>query len=229
MLSYNDIIDFLYPRICILTDKRLSAANSNNYADDEVLARLPNINESLKRELMLKVKASHVLALYSFDASNDVRVLLHNLKYSGMKGLGVFLGEILARQMLQKFARTVYQYDYIIPVPLHPVKIRERGYNQSAYLCRGIKKQIELDVIEDLLMRVKNTKSQTKLDKRERMENMKGAFMVNPIHKDLVKGKSFIVVDDVLTTGATMNEVINTLKKEGADRVFAVTFAMANH
>jgi len=111
----------------------------------------------------------------------------------------------------------------IVPVPLHIKKLRQRGFNQSAILARALKKKWRIPLNYFLLKRAKFTLTQTGLDKKEREKNIKGAFEVTSA-KD-VKDKNIILVDDVYTTGATVNECAKTLRKAGAKDVAILTLA----
>jgi len=106
-------------------------------------------------------------------------------------------------------------YDAVIPVPLHPYKLKQRGFNQSAVIAESLSAHIQAECVTTLLKRKKNTVSQTTLSREERQENVKNAFMTE---RD-VTGETFLLVDDVITTGATLNSCAETLKKQGAARV----------
>ncbi len=111
--------------------------------------------------------------------------------------------------------------DVILPVPLHPLRLRERGYNQADLLAREIGKAMGRPVLERALRRCRYTKQQAKFDKRERSRNVQDAFQLR--QHNCVKDKNIILVDDVLTTGSTMNACARTLKEAGARKLTAVT------
>jgi ComF family protein len=113
----------------------------------------------------------------------------------------------------------------LIPVPLHPAKCRERGYNQSEYICQGIHAVTGLRVITGLLKRQRYTESQTHLEIEERRKNVAGAFVLDPSAE--VSGRTFLIVDDVITTGATMSACAKTLGDHGAGIVIACSVALA--
>ena len=106
----------------------------------------------------------------------------------------------------------------IVPIPLHKIRIRERGYNQSALLCKAIATETGFIIDERVLKRVRYTQSQTKLNAIARQKNMQNAFTVTD--KEKIRNKTIILVDDVITTGATMNACAKELKKYGAKTVF---------
>lgn len=115
--------------------------------------------------------------------------------------------------------------DAIIPVPLHPKKEKERGFNQAQLLGRELAKRKQIELIEDRLVKVNRTPPQTSLEAKEREKNLKGAFQVKNGEK--IKGKVVLLVDDVFTTGSTLQECSLALRKAGALEVRALTVAQA--
>ena len=111
----------------------------------------------------------------------------------------------------------------MLPMPLHPNKLRKRGYNQSALIARELCKKHGLMLDESLAVRIKDTKSQRELDRSQRAENMKNAFSAS----GSVKNKRILIIDDVFTTGATMNECAKALKVKGAAYIYAASACMA--
>ena len=143
--------------------------------------------------------------------NEPLRVIVHHLKYSDRVSLARPLGEIL-RDCL---TREPFTADLAIPVPLHRVRQRQRGYNQADLLAHAL----GLSVETRLLRRHKATPSQTGLSRTQRRHNLAGAFEV----QGDVKGGRFVIVDDVFTTGATTNEMARALKRAGAERVEVLT------
>jgi ComF family protein len=111
--------------------------------------------------------------------------------------------------------------DYLIPVPLHPIKFRERGFNQAEWIANGLGKTIQIPVRTQLMKRVKHTISQTTLNREERLNNMKKAFKINQDVSD----RNIGIVDDVLTTGSTISSMASILKDAGAKKIIALTVA----
>jgi ComF family protein len=146
------------------------------------------------------------------------------LKYNGKFSIGFFLGKILADALKDKFNE--WEFDYIVPVPLHHLKRAERGYNQSDFIARGIKSIIKIPINAKILIRTRFTESQTNLNMQERNENMKNAFSVK--RKKLLKGKTILLIDDVITTGATISECGRILLENGAVKVYAASVAIAD-
>jgi competence protein ComFC len=112
----------------------------------------------------------------------------------------------------------------LIPIPLHPVRLRERGYDQALLLANAISAVTELPVLHSHLIRVRNTPHQTGLNQKERFTNISGAFKIKT--SSTVRNKKIILVDDLLTTGATVNEAAKALKAGGADKISVLTLAI---
>lgn len=163
---------------------------------------------------------------FYFKEESIIQTLIHELKYQNKRSLGIFLGEVIGH--LIKDALDFSTADILAPVPLHKIRLRERGYNQSQLIAKGVGRVIEIKVIEDLLVRARNTETQTKLNFEERKENVKDAFFVNGKYKNLVLGKRIIIVDDVITTGSTVNECAKALVQAGASEVLALSVAIAS-
>jgi ComF family protein len=139
----------------------------------------------------------------------------------------IILGENLGRLMAEILYPDLIPgtYDLFVPVPLHPKRLRERGFNQAAVLASQLSRwyQVPLDPLN--LRRNRPTESQIHLDFKERRKNVKGAFSVK--HEAKVNGKSILLIDDVYTSGATVNECAKVLRKAGAERVDVLTLARA--
>ncbi|MDI6766869.1 MAG: phosphoribosyltransferase family protein [Bacteroidota bacterium] len=162
---------------------------------------------------------------YLFEKEGKFQEVIHLLKYQGMKTLGIMLGQELGKRIATD--PSFCGADYLIPIPLHKLKQRERGYNQSEYICKGVLAASGIPVHDSIIHRKKYTQSQTQLNLQERIENVGDAFEVNQRFKSLVPGKSFILVDDVITTGSTINACAKELINLNAHNVFAASVALA--
>ena len=120
-------------------------------------------------------------------------------------------------------AEIISQTDVVVPVPLHPRRLWMRRFNQSALLAAALARSCGKDYISDALLRLRATKQQKGLSRKERLQNVKNAFAVN--EKRDVRGKNVLLIDDVFTSGATLNECARALKKSGAEKVFVLTIA----
>lgn len=146
---------------------------------------------------------------------------IHRLKYGGKTHLADSLGKLLAVFAMDRFAKT--DNYLIMPVPLHPRKLRERGFNQSLLLSKAMRRALDLDLDFLSLRRIKDTKPQTGLKRDERRKNVRKAFHLLPLKR--LKGRTVVLVDDVATTGSTLNECGRVLKKAGCHRVFCLVLA----
>jgi ComF family protein len=152
-----------------------------------------------------------------------LRQVVQKFKYGRKVSLGKPLGRLMALGC-QEFLGECY-VDMIIPVPLHPTRLRWRGFNQSVLLARQISRAYEVPIDPYVLQRNKETQPQTELNEEQRRRNVRGAFALHPRRR--VKGKRLLVVDDVYTSGATVNECSRTLKQAGAKEVHVLTLARA--
>lgn len=224
----DEIFDFIFPKISLISDERIVPENSNQYLSDEEILSLSKVTYEDLSELNEKLIADISFSYFSFREGDEFSKIIYQLKYGGMKKLGVYLGDLIGHE-LQIIIETnnIKEFDFILPVPLFKTKLRERGFNQSEYICRGIVRYLNSELISDMVKRVRHTSTQTKLNKDERISNMKDAFMINEKYNRLIPGKRIIVVDDVVTTGSTLNEVIKVLKNNNCGEVMACTLAMA--
>lgn len=159
-----------------------------------------NEDNPLARLFYGKVRLKAVTACYFFSKAGKVQHLIHELKYKGNADAGIFLGQELGKSI--KEASLFQDIDYLIPVPLHPKKERKRGYNQSTVIARGIAEVTGIPIGDKFLLRSVNTATQTHKTKEERWQNVKDIFELH--HPELLEGKYVLLIDDVLTTGATL-------------------------
>lgn len=224
----NSFIDFVFPKTCIISDKKIDESNSNNYLLDEEINLLRIVTSSDLADLKNKLISKHSYTHFAFYEGDDFSKIIYQLKYGGMKNLGIFMGELLGKELKKHLEeKELPVFDYIIPVPLFKTKFRERGFNQSDYICIGLSNVLHAEFKNDIVKRIKHTKSQTKLNKEERIENVRDAFVFSENYTDKIFGKKVIVVDDVITTGSTINEVIKIIRQHSEDEVMGCTLAMA--
>lgn len=149
-----------------------------------------------------------------------IREAVHELKYRHNVGLG----EKLAQNLVNLFGSLSWDVDFIVPVPLGSKRFQERGYNQVMLLARPFAWDLDIPLKRQALTRVRETRSQVGLSKKQRIVNVQNAFTAK---KQVVKGKRILLVDDVVTTGATINACAKAIKEAGAEKVFAATLARA--
>lgn len=146
---------------------------------------------------------------------------IHLLKYNARIHLASSLGNMLADSVSELFDLELM--DLLIPVPLHPRRLRERGFNQALLLARSLEKRLNVPLNPKVLRRIRYTEHQVNLSRSARKKNVRGVFAVSD--PSLVKGKNILLVDDVYTTGATVNECGRILLKSGANEVYVLTVA----
>jgi len=148
----------------------------------------------------------------------NIRNLIVNFKFNGRKYLGKILGKILAETFLSKINEN---FDYIVPVPLSKKRLKERGYNQSYVLSKSVSEASGIEINAALLKRKKHTLPQTDLKRNQRFENIKEAFFAD----SKASNKKILLIDDVATTGATVQSAVSALKRESAEKVTALVLA----
>ena len=163
------------------------------------------------------------LVAADYQAPLDQLVLA--LKFTGKLALAPLLGKLLLDATLAGHDRTQALPMLLAPVPLSALRLRERGFNQALEIARPLSRALGVPLAARLLERVRETRAQAELPLAERHANLRRAFVVSPAAIDRVAGRHIGVVDDVMTTGATLNEVAATLKRFGATRVTNLVFA----
>lgn len=164
---------------------------------------------------------SNFYSRFAFIKEEKFQKAVHNLKYNGKSKVGVFLGMKLGEGLSK--LEWIKEIDFMVPVPIHRIKKLHRGYNQSSFIAKGINLITQIPIEEKVIKRVRNTNTQTNLYLHERIENVKGAFKVT--NRKKVYQKNILLVDDVCTTGSTVNEIARTLLSEGTERVDLATLS----
>jgi ComF family protein len=154
----------------------------------------------------------------NYTTNRPIQKAIHQLKYEGQTDLAMMLGQ----RLLDTFAKTDWQPTLIVAVPLHPLRLRERGYNQAALLAEVVAKGISVPFHRETLRKVKHTRPQVGLRKRQRADNVRGAFIAEP---DLASAQRILLIDDVCTTGATLTACAVTLQKAGTAKIYGLTVA----
>ena len=227
MTPFDDLISLFYPRLC-------AGCNAPLVKGEEVLclnclADLPKTNYHLYLDnpvfLMFigRVNISSATSFCTFDKGGRLQHLLHELKYKGNRAVGLKMGILFGYDLIQNlFYKDI---DIIVPVPLHPRKEKKRGFNQSIEICNGLSESMDRPVIAGNLIRDIHTSSQTQKGRFERWENVGGIFSVK---NDIpLIDKHILLVDDVVTTGATLEACCEPLLKISGVRVSIATLACA--
>ena len=213
-MKSNPFVDFfnlLFPNLCIVCHENL--LRNEHQICYECLNKVPKTNYHLQsnnpieKRFWGKVPIQSATAFFFFQKGSPFQKLLHALKYKGNKEIAEVLGKYAAADLLDSpIFSTV---DVIVPVPLHPKKYKKRGYNQSEYIANGLSLVLGKPQDTTTLQRVRENTTQTKKGVYERFENTEGIFELMNINTFL--GKHVLIVDDVLTTGSTIEACVRTL------------------
>ncbi len=228
MSVFNDLLSLFFPQLC-------AGCNSPLVKGEDILclnclADLPRNDFSDGKEspfaltFLGRIDYCYAASYYCFDKGGRVQHLLHELKYKGRKDIGFKLGLMFGFELDQQPQFT--QIDAIIPVPLHPRKQRSRGYNQSTEICRGISQSMNRPLILGNLIRKVYTSTQTTKGRYERWENVSGIFSVK--NSKTLLGKHILLVDDVVTTGATIEACSEPLLKIPGVKLSIAALASTN-
>lgn len=226
MKLFSSIFDFILPRFCPSCQKKLSLTEKLICKDCRITF-VHTDKQLLKFEYERKFSGSNIISdfypLLIFVKDSPLQHVIHQIKYERKFLLAIELGEMLGHSLSKN--KSEWDIDIILPVPLHSLKKAERGFNQSFYIAKGIRKVTNIPVSQSILKRKRYTESQTQKNLIERAENMSDAFRVKHPHK--IIGKNVLIVDDVITTGATIRECGKILKEYGAASVYAASVALA--
>lgn len=222
----TDFFHLIYPDYCVVCDQLLQRHEKslctgclfdlprNNFHDDR---------ENFVEQLFWgKVKLEMATSYLNFVKGGKVQRIMHKFKYKGYKEVGDHLGKRFGAELKQTCFQSV---DGIVPIPLHRKKLKKRGYNQSEWLARGISKTLEKPLITDALVRHTFTDTQTKKSKFDRWQNVSEIFML--ANHEEITGKHILIVDDVVTTGSTLEVAAAELLKCRDTRVSVATLAVA--
>jgi len=181
------------------------------------------LDNKVAKQFWGRVPLNAAMALLYFTKGGKVQNIIHNLKYKNQTGLGIKLGKLIGDRL--NSAPDYIDIDLIIPVPLHKKRERSRGYNQSELIARGISASLNISVNSKLLIRTITTDTQTKKGRYMRFENMKTVFSVK--NSEILAGKHVLLVDDVITTGATIEACAIELHKCGIKKLSIAAAAFA--
>lgn len=227
---FQDLLALFFPESCFACNGAL--ARGEAFICTACNVKLPYTDfhvyggteqNPLQRRFWGKVPVRFAFSYLYFRSKGRVQRLLHQLKYKGAKDLGEHLGQRYG-SILQEH-QYHEQFDLIVPVPLHKYKLRKRGYNQSEHFAIGLAAAMDVPVKADLLIRTINTTTQTHKNRLSRWQNVEQVFKVT--EPDQVAGKHILIVDDVLTTGATLEACAVALLEAGAAEVSIATIAAA--
>jgi ComF family protein len=223
----SPLIHLFYPHIC-----RGCAVELNSLKETLCISCSGNLpytgfakteNNPVEKTFWGRIEVEAAMSLLYFTPSSITQKLMHQLKYKGCQQLGVYLGQLIGYELIS--SNRFSSIDAILPLPLFAAKEKLRGYNQATVIAEGISYVTKIPVFTDWIARTHFTETQTKKSREERWQNVEGLFKV--IKPDALKNKSILLVDDVLTTGATLEACGNAIKKIPETTVFIATLAYA--
>lgn len=225
---YEGFLSLIYPHLCLACGKHISV-------DQEAICvscqyYLPKTNYHLEKENPFtdrfwgRFPLQTGTALLHFSKGGRVQRLIHHLKYQGKPEVGVRLGQMLGNLLRQ--SEDYRDIDLIIPVPLHPKKEHQRGYNQSDVFAQGLSESMEVKWNKRILIRTHATETQTKKSRLERLQNVSQVFELK--QPKALRNKHILLVDDVMTTGATLEACAVKILEVAGARVSLATIGIAN-
>ncbi len=228
--AFSGLVELFYPRICLGCGEKLF--RDERFVCLQCRASLPLIREHevpdnfVERHLYGKPYIESATALLLYQKESVVQRMVHEIKYHGAKELALSLGRMLGRELRTGRFSTV---DAIVPVPLHPKRLKWRGYNQSEWFAMGLSEEMGVPLHTDWVERVVETTTQTKKNAEERWENVQGIFALKEnLPLDGLVGKHLLIVDDVITTGATIMACASAFSGLENVKISAVSMAAVN-
>lgn len=211
---FNDLISIIFPKLCACCKRTL--VKNEDLLCFNCRAELPRTMFHLQKDNIVqkrlwgRVDVKMATAFLYFDKAGMVQEIIHQLKYKNRPEIGELMGILLGNELAE--IQEEISIDYIVPVPLHAAKLHKRGYNQSNHFAMGISKTLDIPNLENLLSREIYTESQTKKGRMDRWSNVENVFKLNQTID--IEGKHILLVDDVITTGATLEACANKLLKK---------------
>lgn len=214
--SLNSVIHLFFPRLC-------TGCGNDIYGNDEVLClscidKLPitnfhlHANNPVEKIFWGRLPVTTASSYLYFTKNSLLQQLLHAFKYNGKKEIGFYFGRCMGKSFLE--SNRFNRVDALVPLPLHPRKEKKRGYNQAAVLCSGIADVMEIPVLKTAILRPQATETQTHKSRLKRWQNMEGKFVLE--NGDILRNKHVLLIDDVVTTGATLESCgLQLLEAEG--------------
>ncbi len=223
---FKAFVNLLFPGICDACGNTL--AGNESRVCTSCLANLPfthywkSADNPVSALFWGRISIENAASMLFFEKGSTLQHLLHNLKYKGKNEIGIVLGKISG----VKLQGTPYaNADLIIPIPLHASRQRKRGYNQSEMIAKGLSASLNIPLESKAIIRCKPTRSQTAKTRYERWQNVEGAFLLT--RPEALTGKHLLVIDDVVTTGATSEACMEELLRAKGTTVSYLAIASA--
>jgi ComF family protein len=225
----NDFVSLIFPQVCVACGKSLY--KNENSICTFCSYHLPKTNfhadndNPVAKIFWGRINIFSASAYYNFGKGGKVQHLIHQLKYRGQKNIGVTIGKFYGYDLRK--SESFNTVDTIIPVPLHPKKQKKRGYNQSEFFALGLSQSMNTETDFKTLYRAFESQTQTKKSRFSRWKNVETVFQLKKQH--LLEGKHILLVDDVITTGATLEACAQTLLQIPDVKISIATIAYANN
>ena len=224
---FRDFISLIYPRYCLGCQDGL--VKGEDILCTKCIHDLPRTNYHLDHEnpiykrLFGRIPIQFALAFLLFKKGGKVQHLLHELKYNNHPEVGRIIGRVFGEELHKNGLNS--HFDVVFPIPLHPTKHRRRGYNQSEEFAKGLVQGLGLHLVSDAVTRSTKTETQTRKSKLKRWENVKEVFRV--VNPKAIDRKRILLVDDVITTGATLEACGQVLIDSGCSQLSVAGMAYA--
>ncbi len=226
--GFNNFLELIFPALCVTCGNRL--VTQEKFLCIDCWLDLPVTNfhhhsgNKVEQLFWGRVNIEFAAAFFAFNKGSNYQQLIHFIKYKGMKELGLETGRRFGISLLESAG--CCSVDFIVPVPLHPKKEKKRGYNQSEWIAKGISETMKIPVCLDNLRRNLHTTTQTRKNRFERWENVENIFEVTRPKE--FEGKYVLLVDDVVTTGSTLESCALQLLQIENVKVGIATLAFAD-
>jgi ComF family protein len=209
----NEFLDIIFPKSCLECGKQ-----GEGYICSTCFSLLESKVKSQKNKASSEC---YDVLIYIDNYKSKIRSKILSMKFNSKAYIAEYFVDILIRN--EKITKYLKRFDMIIPVPMQKNKKMERGYNQTELLGIELEKNLNVPCKVDLLIKIKNNRTQSLLKSKERLENVKNVFKI--INTEEIKGKNIIIIDDIFTTGATIKECSKLLKLSGAKKICALVIA----
>lgn len=223
----KSIVNLFFPKVCNACNNLLNENTDTICLDCRHDLPVTNFhfdnNDSVIKVLYGRAQVENGTALFRFEKKGNVQRLIHNLKYKGHEHIGFVLGNWLGGEL--KTIENYKKIDVVIPVPLHKNKLKTRGYNQVAKFGQQIATTLGADYVDDVLLKVSNTKSQVNKKRFARWNSNEELFTL--ANKAKIENKHVLIVDDLITTGATLEACILVLNQANKLKISIATMAIA--
>ena len=229
MTIWADLWNLFFPRSCVICGKSL--LQMEDFTCLHCLNSLPRTNFHLQKDNEMeknfwgKMPIERATSYLYYSKGGNVRSILYELKYYGNKEIGRSMGRCMANEISP--SGFFDDIDFIVPIPLHPKREKKRGYNQSEWLAKGISDITHISINKDVLIRTSCSITQTHKTRIERFESIRDVFKC--IDPEILKDKHILLVDDVLTTGATLVAASDAMVGVDGLRISVLTLAIAGY